>query len=84
MHGSVWGRAIDLMLWKKKRMREERVTKGTKRERKSQEEDKNCEISQITWHVLIGWRKSSVLHQLRIEFKLNELLSIKIKESKSD
>ena len=42
-------------------MQEERVIEGTERE-KSKEEDKNCESSQITtWHVFIGWRKSSVL-----------------------
>ena len=46
-------------------------SEGTERERKSQEEDKNWEISQITmWHVFIGWRKSSVLRQFRTEFKL--------------
>ena len=38
MHGSVRGRALDLMLWKKERKKktwEERVTEGTEREREN-------------------------------------------------
>ena len=40
MHGSVWGRAMDLMLWKrkkKKNMQEERV----QRERREKQNPKN-------------------------------------------
>ena len=40
MHGSVWGRAMDLMLWKrkkKKKMQEERV----QRERREKQNPKN-------------------------------------------
>ena len=59
---------FDAMKKKKKKTWEERVTKGTERERKHKEEDKNCEIT--TWHIFIGWCKSSVLRQLLIEFKL--------------
>ena len=60
MHGSVQGRALDLMLWKKKKKRhEKRELQREQRERKSKEENKNYEIT--TWHVFIGWRKSSVL-----------------------
>ena len=56
---------------KKKKDARSESSEGTERERKSQEEDKNWEISQITmWHVFIGWRKSSVLRQFRTEFKL--------------
>ena len=86
MHGSVQGKwvqkrrkAMDLIVWKKKKKRlEERVNRGN-RERENlkkmsgfvRRERWNTRISQITmWHVFISWRKSSVLRQLRTEFKL--------------
>ena len=66
MHGLVWGRAMDLMLWKRKKKKrcEKRELQREWREKEKfkEEEDKNCESSQVTtWHVFIGWRKISVL-----------------------
>ena len=64
MHGSVWGRAMDLMLWKRGKKKDARreSSKGMERETKFKKEDKNCEKRQITtWHVFIGWHKSNVL-----------------------
>ena len=60
MHGLVQERAMDLMQWKRKKDFKKKEDSGREsyrgnRERKSKEEDKNCEISQITtWHVFIG------------------------------
>jgi len=52
---------FDAMKKKKKNARRESYRGNGERE-KSKEEDKNCESSQITtWHVFIGWCKSSVL-----------------------
>ena len=84
MHGSVWGRAMDLMLWKRKKKDARRESsEGKERETKSKKEDKNCEKRQITtWHVFIGWRKNNVLRQFRTKFKLiliYELMSIRSK-----
>ena len=47
----------------------ERIKIQRKKKKKAEEE---CYIiwKRITWHDFIGWRKSSVLHQLRTEFNL--------------
>ena len=62
---------------KKKKKLEERVTEGMERGYKSKKREKEKKAEEcykiwkrIAWHDFIGWRKSSVLRQLRTEFNL--------------
>ena len=72
--------ATYLMVWKSKKKKEarresykgngERIKIQRKRKRKKAEEECYIIWKRIAWHDFIGWRKSSVLHQLRTEFNL--------------
>ena len=48
----------------------ERVTEGTRENDLKSSVFQSERTKRITWHVFIGWRKSSVLRQLRTEFNL--------------